>query len=378
MNKYIWQNQSWPTFHWDEKKVSKALSNAIKAQAFILGHAHFFNLNEEAKIFTEEALTTSAIEGEKLDRESIRSSVARRLGLETAGLNETQRNTDGLVEILVDATTNFSSSLTHERLYAWQAALFPTAYSGMTKINVGSYRLGQENMQVVSGRLGKEKIHYIAPPSKKVKSEMNAFLKWWNKKDQSSEGIIRAAIAHFWFVSIHPFDDGNGRLARVITDMALAQDEKTSKRLYSLSSQILKDKKNYYEILERTQKGKGDITEWIIWFLSMFTSSIENSKSLIEKTIFITNFFKALADVNLNPRQIKVIKKLLNHLPEDFIGGLTNKKYVSITNISPETAKRDLKELLDLEILIQNEGMGRSTSYRINRQYLSHHPFKLG
>jgi Fic family protein len=367
VTKYIWQNASWPNFNWDEKKVTKALSNAVKSQSFILGHAHFFDLKEEAKIFIEEAFTTSAIEGEKLDRESIRSSVARRLGLEAAGHPEVKRNTDGLVEILVDATTNFKPSLTHERLFAWQAALFPTAYSGMTKINVGSYRDGEENMQVVSGRLGKEKIHYIAPPSKKVKSEMNQFLKWWNKNDQSSGGIIRAAIAHFWFVSIHPFDDGNGRLARVLTDMSLAQDEKTSKRLYSLSTQILKDKKKYYDVLEKTQKGSGDITEWILWFLSMFSSSIENSKAVIEKTIFITDFYKSLANFNLNPRQIKVIKKLLDHLPEDFVGGLTNKKYVSITNVSPETAKRDLKELLDLGILLSNEGKGRSTSYRINR-----------
>ena len=367
MTKYIWQNPSWPKFHWDVKKVSKALNNAIKSQAFILGHAHFFDIKEEAKIIIEEAFTTSAIEGEKLDRESIRSSVARRLGLEEVGLTDIKRNTDGLVEILVDATTNYKSKLTNERLYAWHAALFPSAYSGMTKINVGSYRDGEEKMQVVSGRLGKEKIHYIAPPAKKVRSEMSAFLKWWNTNDQSSEGIIRAAIAHFWFVSIHPFDDGNGRLARVLTDMALAQDEKTSKRLYSLSSQILKDKKNYYEVLELTQKGNGDITDWMIWFLSMFSISIENSKSVIEKTIFITDFYKSLANFNLNPRQIKVMRKLLDHFPEDFVGGLTNKKYVSMTNVSPETAKRDLKELLDLGILLQNEGKGRSTSYRINR-----------
>lgn len=367
MTKYIWQSTSWPNFSWDEKKVSKALNKAIQSQAFILGHAHFFDLKDEANIFIEEAFTTSAIEGEKLDRESIRSSVARRLGLETAGLAEVKRNTDGLVEILVDATTNFTPILAHERLYAWQAALFPSAYSGMTKINVGSYRVGKENMQVVSGRLGKEKIHYVAPPSKKLLGEMNRFLKWWNKNDQSSGGIIRAAIAHFWIVSIHPFDDGNGRLARVLTDMALSQDEKTSKRLYSLSSQILKDKKNYYEVLENTQKGAGDITDWILWFLSMFSSSIENSKTVIEKTIFITDFYKSLANFNLNPRQIKVIRKLLDHLPGDFIGGLTNKKYVSITNVSPETAKRDLKELLDLGILLQNEGKGRSTSYRLNR-----------
>lgn len=367
MAKYIWQTPSWPKLTWDENRIARALQETRKSQAFILAHAHFFDPKDEAELFVEEAFTTSAIEGENLDRASLRSSVARKLGLETAGVSSVKRNTDGLVEILIDATANFSRKLTHERFYSWQAALFPTAYSGMNKITVGSYRTGSEPMQVVSGRIGKEKIHYIAPPSGKVLKEMDKLIRWWNK-NASVDGILRAAVAHFWFVTIHPFDDGNGRLARVITDMALAQDEKTSKRLYSLSTQILKDKKNYYSILEKTQKGNGDITEWILWFLSMFQSSIKNSKTLIEKSIFKAKFFKSFADRSLNQRQLKAINKLLDHLPEDFEGGLTNKKYVSITNVSPETAKRDLKELLDLGILLQNEGKGRSTSYRINRK----------
>jgi Fic family protein len=366
MTKYIWQHASWPNLTWDEKRVLNTLKLALKDQAYILGNIHFFDVKVEANVLIEEAMTTSAIEGEILDRESVRSFVAKRLGLEVAGISKIKRNSDGLIEILLDATTNFKSTLTHERLCSWQAALFPTSFSGMTKIDVGSYRKGEENMQVVSGRIGKEKIHYIAPPSKKIKNEMNQFLKWWNKKDPNTNGIVRAAIAHFWFVSIHPFDDGNGRVARVLTDMALAQDERTSKRLYSLSSQILKDKKNYYEALERAQKGTGDITEWIIWFLSMFSKSINHSKKVIEKTVFIASYYQKLETIQLNPRQIKVIRKLLEHLPEDFVGGLTNKKYVSMTNVSPETAKRDLKDLLDLGILIQNEGKGRSTSYRIN------------
>ena len=367
MNKYIWQKPSWPKLTWETNKIAKALSETKKSQAFILAHAHFFDAKDEAEIFVEEAFTTSAIEGDKLDRASLRSSVAKRLGLETAGLPPVKRNTDGLVEVLIDATTNFKGKLTHERLFSWQAALFPSAYSGMRKISVGRHRKGNEPMQVVSGRIGKEIVHYIAPPSNKVRTEMKNLLDWWNTSEAATDGILRAAIAHFWFVTIHPFDDGNVRIARVITDMALAQDEKTSKRLYSLSSQILKDKKKYYEVLEKTQKGNGDISEWILWFLSMFTNSIQNSKSLIEKSIFTGKFYKTFADRNLNTRQLKVINKLLDHLPDDFDGGLTNKKYVAITNVSPETAKRDLKELLDYGILLQNEGKGRSTSYRITR-----------
>jgi len=365
--KYIWQSVMWPKLKWNEEKIAKALHETRKSQAFLLGHAHFFDPEDEAELFVEEAFTTSAIEGDKLDRASLRSSVARKLGLETAGLGQVKRNTDGLIEILIDATSKFKVKLTHKRLFSWQAALFPTAYSGMSKITVGSYREGNDPMQVVSGRLGKEKIHYLAPPSKNVRKEMEQLLNWWNKSETNTDGILRAAIAHFWFVSIHPFDDGNGRIARVLTDMALAQDEESNKRLYSLSSQILKDKKKYYDVLEKTQKGDGDITEWILWFLSMFQSSIENSKTLINKSIFKAKFFKTFVDRNLNQRQLKVINKLLDFLPEDYEGGLTNKKYVSITNVSSETAKRDLKELFDLGIILQNEGKGRSTSYRINR-----------
>lgn len=366
--KYIWQLPLWPKFKWKLNDVTPFLFTAHKAQAFILAQAHFLETKDEAEFFIEEAFTTSAIEGEKLDRDSIRSSVAKRLGLETAGLPRIKRSSDGLVEVLIDATINHARPLTHEHFYSWQAALFPTGYSGMSKIAVGRYRTGEAPMQVVSGRAGKETVHFQAPPSKKVKEEMDHFLSWWNNHGDENNGIVRAAIAHLWFVTIHPFDDGNGRLARAITDMCLAKEEKTSKRLYSLSAQILKDKNNYYEILEKTQKGNGDITEWICWFLSMFTQSIENSKSVIEKSIFIGKFYKKHADKNLNERQWKVVKKLLEQLPADFEGGMTNKKYVSIASVSPETAKRDLKDLKDKEILVQNEGKGRSISYRLNRQ----------
>ena len=293
--------------------------------------------------------------------------MAYRLGLPSGGLTIKDKSSDGLVQLLIDATTNHQMLLTKEKLWAWQAALFPTGYSGIHKITVGRWSIGLEPMKVISGQIGKEIIHYEAPPSKRVNKEISSFLKWWDNSPDNIDGMIRAAIAHFWFVSIHPFDDGNGRIARAITDMALAQDEQTSKRLYSLSSQIKKDRDDYYNILEQTQKGNGDITQWIKWFLEMYARAIENSKELINRSIFINKFYKHFSNVVLNERQQKVIRKLIECLPDDFEGGLTNRKYVSITKVSPETAKRDLKFLVDNNILLKNEGKGRSVSYRINR-----------
>lgn len=368
MAKYIWQYPTWPKFIWDNSVLIKPLADARRAQGQILGQAKFLQLKEQAEILVEETLSTSAIEGEKLDREGVRSSVAKRLGLPTAGFPEPKRNADGVVEVLLDATVNHCKKLNNKRLFGWQAALFPTGYSGIDKINTGNWRTGKEAMQVVSGRMGKAKVHYEAPPSKEVVGEMKAFFDWWNDSSHGLDGILRAAIAHFWFVSIHPFDDGNGRIARAITDMALAQDEKTSLRLYSLSSQIIKERKTYYDILENTQKGKGDITEWLKWFLEVFTRSIQSSNQLIEKAIYAGKLYEYCDEKGLNERQRKVVKKLLESFPEDFIGGLTNQKYVAMTKISPETAKRDIKDLVTKKILIQNEAGGRSTSYQLNRR----------
>lgn len=367
MKQYIWQKKFWPTFTWKTEEIMPSLLEARKAQGYILGQANFFELKELGELIVEEAITTSAIEGEKLDKNSVRSSVARRLGLPTAGLPETDKISENLVELLIDATTNYSTKLTKERLWGWQAALFPSGYSGIHKINVGSWRKTKNPMQVISGPMGREKIHFEAPPSSQVSKEMTKFFSWWNSPEKELDGIIRAAMAHLWFVTIHPFDDGNGRVARAITDLALAQEEKQKKRLYSLSLQIVKDKKNYYQILEETQKGNGDITKWLHWFLNTFIRSINHSKALIEKSLFIGRFYKYHTETNLNERQKKVLKKLLDQLPKDFDGGLTNKKYVSITKVSSETAKRDLKDLVQKGILLLNNEKGRSTSYRLNR-----------
>ena len=365
MPKYMWKKKNWTEFSWNSAEIILLLSNARKAQGQIIAQAGRLELSDYSELITSEAISTSEIEGEKVDVKSVRSSVARRLGLSTAGLPAPSSQSEGLIDLLMDATEDYRQKLTKKRLCGWQAALFPTGYSGIYKIDVGKFRKGSEPMRVVSGRPGEEKIHYEAPPSEDVPGEMKLFFKWWNSRVEI-DGIIRAAIAHLWFVTIHPFDDGNGRVGRAITDMALAQDEQTGKRLYSLSTQIMRERKKYYEILERTQKNDGDITEWLKWFLNMFVNSIENSKELIKKSLFVDKFYRYFSGVNLNERQTKVIKKLIEHYPKEFVGGLTNRKYVSMTKTSPETAKRDLKDLFLKGLLVKNDGKGRSTSYRLN------------
>lgn len=363
---YIWEKENWTNFLWSSENIIDSLATARKKQGIILGKGDTLELRELSSLLAEEAMTTSEIEGEKLDRESVRSSVARRLGLPTAGLPETRRETDGLVQVLIDATANYATPLSFETLWGWQAALFPTGYSGLQKIQVGLWREKPTPMQVISGSMGKEKIHYLAPPTTSLQLEMSRFIEWWNNQNLQLDGMIRAAIAHFRFVTIHPFEDGNGRIARALTDRALAQDEKTGKRLYSLSSQIIKEKTAYYDILENSQKGNGDITDWLNWFLQMFSRSIDASLMTIESSIFKNTFYRILNDLIITERQKKVIDKLLAPYPEEFKGGLTNKKYVSMTKISPETAKRDIKDLLDKGILLKNGGGGRSASYRLN------------
>lgn len=363
--RYIWQAREWPNLKWQSDKLLELLGQARKAQGQIMAQADFIGLEAQANILTEEAFTTAAIEGEKLDRNSIRSSVARRLGLSTAGLPKPQRNVDGLVEMLADATHNYSTPLAEKRLFGWHAALFPTGYSGLQKITVGNWRKGNEPMQVVSGPISKETVHFEAVHAQYVKSEMKNLLNWWNKPPASLDGLIRAGLAHFWFVTIHPFDDGNGRIARALTDMALAQDEKTGRRLYSLSSQIIQERDQYYEVLEKAQKSSCDVTEWLTWFFGMFIRSIDGSKEVINKALTTAKFWQTHSQIKLNERQLKVINKLLEAGREGFEGGLTNRKYVTINRVSRETAKRDLAELEEKGILKRNKGGGRSVSYSL-------------
>lgn len=365
MGQYIWQLKDWPDFRWDSDTLLEVLGKARKAQGRMIAQAQWIGLETQAQLLIEEAFTTSAIEGEKLDRKTIRSSVARRLGLSTAGLPPEERRVEGLVEMLLDATTQYNRPLIASRLHGWQAALFPTGFSGIHKIGVGGWRTDTEPMRVISGPIGREKVHFEAPPSKQVAAEMKLFLSWWKNPPSNLDGLIRAGIAHLWFVTIHPFDDGNGRIGRAITDMALAQDEGIGRRLYSLSMQILRDRSDYYEILEQIQKGTCDITAWLTWFLQMFTRAVERSEEVIQKAIFIAKFWQTRSRAELNERQLKVLQKLLEAEPLGFEGGLTNRKYVSMTKISRETAKRDLADLEEKGILKRNSEKGRSVFYSL-------------
>ncbi len=363
MGKFIWQHKNWPQFQWDSDRLLNLLGQARQKQGRLLAQARFFDLEEKAQFLVEEAVKTSAIEGEIIDKDSVRSSVAKRLGLPQKGYLKQQRHVEGLVEMLMDANANYTKALNKKRLFSWHAALFPTGYSGLTKIKVAGWRENLEPIQVVSGSLGKEVVHYGAPPSKQTEQEIQNFLKWWNNPPKEFDGLIRAAIAHLWFVTVHPFEDGNGRITRAITDMALAQDEKSEMRLYSLSSQIESEKEEYYNILEDTQKGNLDITQWINWFLSIYIRSIDKSFITIKKVLFISKFWQETQQSEFNKRQIKVLQKMLEAEPDGFEGGMTNKKYVNITKTSRETAKRDLADLEKRGIINRKGGKGRSVSY---------------
>lgn len=370
MKKWIWQNEAWPCFTWQTEQLFPLISQARLAQGKLLAQVNGigFELSREASadVLTEEAMKTSEIEGELLNRDSVRSSVAKHLGLSTFNLPEPSRAVDGLVDVLVDATKNYSNPLTAERIQSWQAALFPTGRSGLFTIQTGQWRTAEDPMQVVSGGMGQEKVHFEAVPGPSVEKEMQRFLSWWEVSQGKEDGLIRTGIAHFYFVTIHPFDDGNGRLARALTDMALAQDEKMPIRFYSLSSQIMKERKHYYEILERCQRGDLDITAWLSWFLGCYTRALENAQKLVAKVLAKATFWQHFGSTSLNERQRKVINLLLNAGADSFEGGLTTRKYVSIGKTSRATAFREIDNLVEKGLLVQNPTKGRSTSYDLN------------
>ncbi len=366
--KYIWQNKSWPYLTWDSAKLLKPLGNLRYSQGSLLTLMQELGFENQqivrADVLVEEALKTSAIEGEKLDPIAVRSSVGRRLGILNAGLQDIrEQKADGLVEILVDATINYKQKITPDRLWGWHAALFPTGYSGLVKISVGGWRVDKVGpMQVVSGPIGREKVHYEAPPAGQLKKEMQSFISWINAENHL-DGIIKAGLAHLWFVTIHPFDDGNGRIARTLTDMLLAGDEDNPKRFYSLSSQIMAERNDYYKILKVTQTGTGDITDWLKWFFECMYRAIKNSNSLLEKIMIKARFWNEFAQTTLHERQIKIINRLLDAGPEGFEGGLKNNKYMGIAHTSRATAQRELADLVQKGILVKKAGGGRSVSY---------------
>ena len=363
---YIWERKNWPDFKWQNDKLIDVLGRARLAQGKFLSkvNALGMDMDEEsrAEILVEETIKTAAIEGQKLKEEAVRSSVAGRLGLPTGGVKKEDRNAEGMIDVIMDATVNYKKPLITKRLKFWQAALFPTGYSGLRKVQVGRWR-GKEPVQVISGPPGREKIHFEAPPYERLDKEMKFFIKWWDKKSKKVDGLMRAGIAHFYFVSIHPFEDGNGRIARALTDMALAQDESMAKRYYSLSSRIMKERGSYYNILEKTQKGTMDITGWLDWFLLCYLRALEDSEGAISKVLNKAEFWRIHAQTELNKNQRKVINRLLEDGPEGFEGGLTTRKYVSMTRTSRATAYRDISDMVEKNILILNKGKGRSVSY---------------
>jgi len=363
---YIYENHNWPEFEWDSDKLLTLLSLVRSRQGRLIGKmgALGFDLRNEAnlEILTLDILKSTEIEGEILDREQVRSSLARRLGLDVSGLVHSGRNVDGIVDLMLDATKNFGKKLTKERLFTWHGALFPSGQSGMYRIMTGKWRDDSTGpMQVVSGPLGKEKVHYQAPPAKRIESEMRQFFDWFNG-EQKIDLVLKAAIAHLWFVTIHPFEDGNGRISRAISDMLLARSDEQSNRFYSMSTQIMKERNAYYDILEKTQQGDLDITKWIEWFLHCMLHAIERSDNILERIIDKYSFWIKFAEITLNDRQRKIINLLL----EDFNGKLNTSKWAKIAKCSQDTALRDIRELIQIGILVKGEQGGRSTNYELN------------
>lgn len=362
---YIYERPRWPEFTWDNEALAGALAAVRHKQGKHLGRmeALGFELRAEASLtaLTDEVVKSSAIEGKNLDPEEVRSSIARKLGLDVAGRPKPGREVEGVVEMMLDATRNFDRPLTAERLFGWHAALFPTGRSGMHRITVGAWRTAEAGpMQVVSGPIGKEKVHFQAPEAERLESEMERFLEWFAGPSRI-DAVLKAAVAHFWFVTIHPFEDGNGRIARAIADMALSHADSTKDRFYSMSSAIEAERKEYYFQLESAQRGSLDITAWIAWFLGCLDRAIQDAEKTLGSVLHKAKLWQR---INLNPvneRQRSVINRML----DNFKGHLTTSKYAKLVECSTDTALRDIRELLERGIIVKNPGGGRSTSYRL-------------
>jgi len=362
---YIHEKPGWPDFVWNSEVLAAPLAAVRHKQGLLLGkmEALGFDLRAEASlsILTTDVVKSSAIEGEVLNPEEVRSSLARRLGLDVAGLPKAGRNVEGVVEMMLDATENFTAELSDERLFGWHAALFPAGRSGIARIAVGKWRPAEAGaMEVVSGPIGREKIHFVAPDAERLEPEMKKFIEWFNATS-SVDPVLKAGIAHFWFVTIHPFEDGNGRIARAIADLALARADGTKDRFYSMSSQIEAERKDYYRNLETTQRGDLDITDWLAWFLDCLGRAIEGAQEELSGVLNKAKMWQAINRRPVNERQRLVINRLLN----GFEGFLSTSKYAKLGKCSSDTALRDIQELLGRGILLQNPGGGRSTSYRL-------------
>jgi Fic family protein len=364
---YIHQHPDWPSFSWNLSRISNLLADIRNRQGRLLGRMESlgFTFQNEAALETLalEVVKTSEIEGEILDLKMVRSSIARRMGIEVAGIGASERNVEGIVEIMLDATRDFHLPLTRERLFDWHAALCPTGRSGIRKITVANWRTGKNGpMQVVSGPIGREKVHFEAPEASLVSQEMKAFLHWFNQSEDG-DPVIKAAVAHFWFVTIHPFEDGNGRMARAIAEMQLAKADQTTLRFYSMSSQIQKEKKAYYDTLERTQKGSPDITNWVEWFLLCLGRSISAAETTVGKAVEKSRIWEHIGTRKINDRQRLMINKLL----DGFEGKLNTSRWAVFTKCSPDTALRDIQNLMDQDVLEKETAGGRSTGYILKR-----------
>ncbi len=364
--KYIWQASDWPDWRFDLAALARPMAEVSRAQGLLMGRLADAGmaLRHQASLsaLTDDVVKTSEIEGEQLDVKSVRSSIARRLGVDIGALAPVDRHVEGVVEMVLDATANCQTPVTRERLFGWHAALFPTGHSGLSKIKVGGWRDDATGpMQVVSGSIGRQRVHFEAPPADRLETETNRFFKWLNGTSNEPP-LIKAGLGHLWFVTLHPFDDGNGRIARAIGDLLLARADSSSQRFYSLSAQIQRERKAYYEILERTQKRSLDVTEWLAWFLGALHRAVDQAQHTLDAVLTKTRFWQRWATTPLNERQVK----LLNRLLDGFEGKLTSSKWAAIANCSPDTALRDINDLLARGILRKTDAGGRSTSYELS------------
>ena len=363
---YIHERQDWPDFRWNSPRISRLLAEIRHRQGRLIGRmeALGFQLRKEALLnaLTEDVLKSSEIEGERLDRNQVRSSIARRLGIDIGGLTPADREVEGVVEMMLDASQHFDQPLSAQRLFSWHTALFPTGRSGMSRIDVGAWRKDKKGpMQVVSGPIGKERVHYEAPAATHLRGEMKKFLDWF-EKENSTDLVLKAGVAHLWFVTIHPFDDGNGRIARAIADMVLARSEGSSQRFYSMSAQIRQERKAYYEILELTQKSNLDITRWLEWFLACLGRAFDRAETILAAVLSKVHFWDRFSGTEFNQRQRSMVNRLLN----GFEGKLTTSKWAKLEKCSQDTALRDIEDLIRKGVLAKDPAGGRSTSYSLS------------
>lgn len=362
---YIWESPEWPAWRYDLSRLAEPLAEVSRAQGLLLGRLADVGLalRGEASLaaLTEDVVKTSEIEGEQLNVASVRSSIARRLGVDIGALAPVDRHVEGVVEMVLDATQRCSAEVSQERLFAWHAALFPTGFSGMSRISVANWRDDSKGpMQVVSGPIGRQKVHFEAPPAGRLDLEADRFLTWLNN-DSADPPVLKAGLAHLWFVTLHPFDDGNGRIARAIGDLLLARADGSPERFYSLSAQIQRERNDYYDILERTQKGTLDVTEWLAWFLGALHRAVDNAQLTLNVVLSKARFWQRWASTPFNERQVKLVSRLL----DGFEGKLTSTRWAAIAKCSPDTALRDISELLALGVLKKSAAGGRSTSYEL-------------